>query len=82
MSPQVQRIADDRNCDLYFLTGDEIPFVQDGARDGEHIRHQMHTRFEQELTRQRKRYILVQGDLQERMRISINAVDRLFQELS
>lgn len=27
-------------ADLYFLTGDEIPFVQDGLRDGEHIRHE------------------------------------------
>jgi HTH-type transcriptional regulator, transcriptional repressor of NAD biosynthesis genes len=27
------------------LTGDEIPFVQDGMRDGEHVRHAMQRRF-------------------------------------
>ncbi len=27
------------------LTGDEIPFVQDGMRDGEHVRHGMQQRF-------------------------------------
>jgi HTH-type transcriptional regulator, transcriptional repressor of NAD biosynthesis genes len=79
MSPQVQKIADARKCDLYLLTGNEIPFVQDGARDGEHIRHKMHERFEEELTRQRKRYILVQGDVQERLRAAIAAVDRIIQ---
>lgn len=31
------------------LTGDEIPFVQDGLRDGEHVRHAMQDRFRETL---------------------------------
>ena len=31
------------------LTGDEIPFVDDGQRDGAHIRHAMQDRFRQAL---------------------------------
>lgn len=31
------------------LTGDEIPFVDDGQRDGAHIRHAMQARFRQAL---------------------------------
>lgn len=30
---------------LYVLTGDGIPFVHDGLRDGEFICHDMHARF-------------------------------------
>ncbi|MEK8227591.1 AAA family ATPase [Oerskovia sp. M15] len=42
-SPGVETLAAARRPDLYLLTGDEIPFVQDGLRDGEHIRHAMRT---------------------------------------
>ena len=36
-SAEVETIANNRRYDLYLLTGTEIPFVQDGLRDGEHI---------------------------------------------
>ncbi|MCB7136323.1 AAA family ATPase [Cellulosimicrobium marinum] len=44
-SPSVEALAAARRPDLYVLTGDEIPFVQDGLRDGEHVRHAMQDRF-------------------------------------
>lgn len=44
-SPTVEALAAARRPDLYVLTGDEIPFVQDGLRDGEHVRHAMQDRF-------------------------------------
>ena len=31
-SPEVELVASKSRCDLYLLTGDEIPFVQDGLR--------------------------------------------------
>ena len=42
---EVVAIAENDRSDFYIVTGDEIPFVQDGTRDGEHIRHDMHQRF-------------------------------------
>ena len=51
-SPEVETIANAERCDLFLLTGDEIPFVQDGLRDGEHVRHTMHGWFEQALAAQ------------------------------
>ena len=33
-SPEVKAIAAQGRCDLYLLTGDEIPFVQGGLCDG------------------------------------------------
>ncbi|KAE8763598.1 AAA family ATPase [Georgenia thermotolerans] len=44
-SPTVAALAARRRPDLYLLTGDEIPFVQDGLRDGEHVRPAMTARF-------------------------------------
>jgi NadR type nicotinamide-nucleotide adenylyltransferase len=49
-SPAVERLAVQGRYEHYFLTGDEIPFVQDGVRDGEHVRHWMHQRFQRRLS--------------------------------
>jgi NadR type nicotinamide-nucleotide adenylyltransferase len=76
-SEQVQQIAANRHCDLYLLTGDEIPFVQDGFRDGENIRHEMHLRFESELRRQGKPYILVRGSVEERLNQAVMEIEKL-----
>jgi nicotinamide riboside kinase len=35
--------------DLYLVTSPDVPFVQDGFRDGEKIRDWMHTRFVEQL---------------------------------
>jgi NadR type nicotinamide-nucleotide adenylyltransferase len=49
VSASVTALASARRPDLYLLTGDDIPFVQDGMRDGERIRGWMNTRFREEL---------------------------------
>lgn len=66
-SPEVQNIAENRRADLYILTGDEIPFIQDGTRDGEDIRHKMHQWFIDELDRTGRKYITVSGSREERL---------------
>lgn len=49
-SPEVLAVAaKQRRPFVRVLTGDEIPFVQDGLRDGEHIRHAMQARFREAL---------------------------------
>jgi nicotinamide riboside kinase len=49
VSVAVMELARSRRPDVYLLTSDDIPFVQDGLRDGEHIRGRMTTRFREEL---------------------------------
>jgi nicotinamide riboside kinase len=63
---------------LYLLTGDEIPFVQDGLRDGEHIRHEMHVWFEQALGAQPVPWKLLRGSPEERLREASRLVNDLF----
>ncbi len=58
-------------ADLYLLTGDEIPFVQDGLRDGEAIRHEMHGWFEEALAGQDVPWLLVRGNRDERVAESL-----------
>lgn len=73
----VEHIADSVRHDLYILTGDEIPFVQDGLRDGEHIRHGMHKRFAEELERTKRPHLLVRGSPEERLLLSTIVIDKL-----
>jgi HTH-type transcriptional regulator, transcriptional repressor of NAD biosynthesis genes len=45
----------------------DVPFQQDGLRDGEHVRQWMHERFVARLDEQQAPWILVSGTLQERV---------------
>lgn len=77
VTEDVTKLAECAPADLYILTGDEIPFVQDGLRDGEHIRHHMHMRFESELQKLGTPFILVRGTLENRLSQSIHEIDRI-----
>ncbi len=61
----------------YVLTGDEIPFVADGTRDGEHIRHDMQQRFRDELAAQPVQWIEVRGSVAERLAATLQFIDPL-----
>lgn len=66
--PELEEFAQGCRVHLYVLTGDEIPFVQDGLRDGEHLRHEMHCWFEEALAGQEVPWLLVTGDPKSRVK--------------
>lgn len=72
---EVEAIANSRFYDLYLLTSDEIPFIQDGLRDGEHIRHWMHERFIGALTETNRPWVLVSGTLDDRISQAVRSID-------
>jgi HTH-type transcriptional repressor of NAD biosynthesis genes len=74
---EVERLAAQRPGDLYMLTGDEIPFVQDGIRDGEHIRHWMHGAFAEELAATGRKCVELRGPHEARLAHAIEAVNAL-----
>ncbi len=80
-SKEVEAIAKGRHYDLYILTGDEIPFEQDGTRDGEHVRHEMHKRFLEKLQEDHKKFIVVTGNKEERLKAAIGAIDTIRPEV-
>jgi NadR type nicotinamide-nucleotide adenylyltransferase len=74
--PALDALGRQASCDLYLLTGDEIPFVQDGLRDGEHIRHEMHRWFEAALADQPVPWVLLRGDPSQRLNAALRALAR------
>lgn len=80
LSPAVDAVAATGRCDLYLLTDVNIPFVQDGIRDGEHIREAMHRRFIEELEAQSVPWQLVSGSPGERLKLATCLVDDLMQQ--
>ncbi len=76
-SPSVVAAAKERVPDLYLLTGEEIPFVQDGLRDGEHLRGAMAARFREVLAGQPAPWVEVRGSHEERLALAVREVDDL-----
>ncbi len=76
-SAEVLAIARARHYALYILTGDEIPFSQDGWRDGEHIRHAMHGRFAEVLAEWGTPWLEVRGSPAVRLATATARVDAL-----
>lgn len=74
-SAEVESIANNRHYELYILAGVEIPFVQDGSRDGEHIRQWMHERFVEALTASQRPWVLVTGNLDMRIAQAVRLID-------
>lgn len=67
-----------RYNDLYLLTHHEgVPFVQDGTRDGEHLRRSMTTIFENDLLTTNRNYVVLRGSLSERLAIAEAAIQSL-----
>ena len=73
----LEESAQSCRADLYILTGNEIPFVQDGLRDGEHIRHEMHQWFETALARQHVPWMHICGSAEERLNSAVRAIQEL-----
>jgi nicotinamide riboside kinase len=54
--------------------------VQDGLRDGEHLRHGMHERFVQELDATGREWRLLTGDHERRLADAVRAIDTLLRQ--
>ena len=66
---------------LYIVTSPEdVPFAQDGTRDGEELRDEMHQRFVDGLTKDDQRFVVVAGSPEERREASIRAIDAVVAE--
>lgn len=76
-SERVEAVSKNRKYDLYILTGDEIPFEQDGTRDGQHIRQDMHKRFIERLEEEDKKYIIVTGTKEVRLQDAVTAINAI-----
>jgi NadR type nicotinamide-nucleotide adenylyltransferase len=76
-SKVVDGIAASRKYDLYLLTDCDIPFVQDGTRDGESKRRWMTTRFAEELDNRKVRWARLSGDQELRFERAVAEVEAI-----
>ncbi|MEU9164594.1 AAA family ATPase [Streptomyces sp. NPDC048424] len=80
-NPEVERIAARTRRDLYLLTDHaDVPFEDDGLRDGPQLRPWMTGRFRAELERTGRRFLTVDGDREARLSQAVAAVDELLGE--
>jgi HTH-type transcriptional regulator, transcriptional repressor of NAD biosynthesis genes len=76
-APVLRALADTpRWRALYVLTGDEIPWEDDGTRDRREERAGFHRRFREELERHGRPFIHVDGLLERRLATLVSAADR------
>lgn len=80
-SPEVSAIADPpdgRRRHLWLLTDHEdVPFEDDGLRDGEHLRGWMTARFRTGLIATGRPFVILSGSHEQRLRTAVAAVDEL-----
>jgi NadR type nicotinamide-nucleotide adenylyltransferase len=75
--PRVDAIGAADKVDLYLVTKPDVPFVQDGFRDGEAIRHWMHNRFVEQMNAQGKTWRLIEGSYSDRFSCAEEAIATL-----
>lgn len=76
-SSELEQMAQSHRHDLYLLTDCDLPFVQDGSRDGESIREWMTMRFEQVLTERGLPWAKICGRGAQRLKAAVREVDKL-----
>ncbi|MFF0817573.1 AAA family ATPase [Rhodococcus sp. NPDC003318] len=76
LGTSVHAVAPDRRA-LYLLTDHVgVPFVQDGIRDGEHVRADMTGWFEDALTAAGRSWVLLTGGLADRVDLAVRVTDQ------
>ena len=80
-SPAVERLAAERQglYQLYLLCDTDIPWVQDGTRDGRHVRQAMQDTFVAELKATGRPWLRLTGLPGDRLRQSVAAIDACLQ---
>lgn len=75
--PRVDAVGARDRAHLYLLASSDVPFVQDGFRDGESIRDWMDARLEEQLLQGAVPWVRLRGGFPERTAAAIRAVEDL-----
>jgi nicotinamide riboside kinase len=75
--PRLEEAALANTYDLYFLTGVDVPWQPDDLRDKPNEREEMLVTFRKALEDTGRRFILLEGNREERLRKAIFQIDKL-----
>lgn len=78
--PRVDEVGSRDRAHLYLLTAPDVPFVQDGFRDGELIRDWMHSRFLEQLQAGPVTFHELRGSYSARVAEAVRRVDELLRQ--
>ena len=78
--PLLEKYAIENKYDLYILTDIDIPWVKDDLRDRPNNREEMFNAFKKALIKYDKPYVLVSGDVDNRMRNATKEIDKLLKK--
>src|SRR6185295_8217767 len=73
-SAEAEALSAGRRYAHHFVTGVDIPFVQDGLRDGESIRTWMHDLFVSRMSEAGRPFMPVSGSLEERVEVAVAVI--------
>ncbi|MEL4308819.1 ATP-binding protein [Joostella sp. CR20] len=78
--PLLEKYALQNTYDLYFLTYIDVPWEKDDLRDKPNEREAMFSYFENTLQRYNKNYVLLKGDIETRISLAIQQIDKLLKK--
>ena len=79
--PLLEKHAIQNKYDLYILTDIDIPWFKDDLRDRPNNRKEMFNSFKEALIKYKRPYILVSGDLNNRIQTSTKEIDKLLNNI-
>jgi nicotinamide riboside kinase len=80
VDPKLDKAANENQYDLYLLTYIDTPWEADDLRDRPELRLEMFTAFENALKSHKKKYIILKGDKETRLKKAITAIDKLLEK--
>ena len=77
VSEEVKKLYKNRQYDLYIVTDPKTPYAKDEIRVGEDSRAWMHSRFVAELEKEDKKYVVIKGSREARLKQAIEEINKL-----
>jgi NadR type nicotinamide-nucleotide adenylyltransferase len=75
--PAIEKYALENTYDLYLLTGIDVPWTADDLRDKPTEREEMFALFQAALERYSRRFVILNGSPEERLKKAIDYIDKL-----
>ncbi|NLP57449.1 AAA family ATPase [Lutibacter sp. B1] len=77
VDPKLKKAALSNTYNLYLLTYIDTPWEQDDIRENPHIRLEMFKTFENALKKHNRPYVILKGNIKNRMELAINEIDKI-----
>ena len=74
LDPEIKKISDNENFDIYFLCRPDIPWEEDHLRENPKDRDFLYDKFKEKLSNRKKKYYVVYGRLDNRLAFCLDII--------